>query len=172
MVAAWSWYGFWLALHILLVMTAFGPNIVMVPVVATMGQKHPQYGAFAAEVIHVFESKLATPLAVLVPLTGVGLIYTSPTIGNFWKTGWLLASILIFIVAFFFAITVQTRNAARFVEVLRSMPPGPPPEGAQPPPEVAALGKKLMRGGQFLTLALVVLLVLMVGGREGWFGYH
>ena len=172
MLAVWSWFGFWLVIHILGVIIAFGPDIVMVPLIAGMGQKHPQYAAFAAEVIHVFETKVATPVAVVIPLAGVGLIYTSPDIGNFWKTSWLLGAIVIYIIAFFFAVTIQTKNSAKFVKILQSMPPGPPPEGAEPPAELVALGNKLKRGGQFLALAIVVILVLMIGGREGWFGYH
>jgi hypothetical protein len=150
------------------VIIAFGPDIVMVPLIAGMGQKHPQYSAFAAEVIHVFETKIAIPVAVLIPLFGVGLIYSGHV--DLWGSGWLIASIVIYMIAFFFAITVQTRNSAKFLAVLRSMPPGPPPPGAQPPAELQVLGRKLKMGGQFLAIAVIVLMVLMVGGREGWFG--
>ena len=70
------------------------------------------------------------------------------------------SGIAIYIVAFFFAITVQTSNSAKFVKLVQSMPPGPPPPGAEPPPEVVALGNKLKMGGQFLAIAVIVIAVL------------
>jgi hypothetical protein len=168
MLAAWSWFGFWMFIHILAVIVAFGPNVVMVPMIGAMSQKHPQYTAFAAEVIHVFESKVVLPLAVIIPLAGTGLIYTGHV--DFWGEGWLVAATVLYALTFAFAFTIQLRNSSKFLAIVKAMPPGPPPPGAEPPAELAALGKKLMRGGQALTLALVVLTILMVGGREGWFG--
>src|SRR6059036_1009268 len=117
MVAAWSWYGFWLVLHVLGVIVAFGPTLVMFPVIARRGQLHPESGAFAVELLHFYETKVVIPIAVTVPLAGVGLIYTGHV--DFWGTGWLVASTVLYIAAFFFAITVQTRNSARMLELLR-----------------------------------------------------
>ena len=41
---------------------------------------------------------------------------------------------------------------------------GPPPAGAPagPPPEIVATGAKLARGGQFLTVLIVIIVLLMV----------
>jgi uncharacterized membrane protein len=166
-LATWSWFGFWLVLHILSVIIAFGPDFVMIPFLGGKAQRTPQHAACAAEVIHVFETKVATPLAVVVPVTGVGLIYTGHV--DLWNSEWLIAAIVIYIAAFFFAVTIQTRNSGRFLALLQQMPPGPPPPGAEPPAELAALGKKLQRGGMFLSSAILVILILMIGGREGWF---
>jgi Predicted integral membrane protein (DUF2269) len=162
-----GWFIFFLVMHVLGVILAFGPDIVMIPLIATMGQKYPRYSAFAAEVIHVFETKVATPVAVLIPLFGVGLIYTADI--DLWKSEWLIVSIILYIGAFFFAVTIQTSNSAKFVKLLQSMPappldPGVPPaaEPGGPPPEVAALGRKLQLGGMYLALSVIVILVLMI----------
>ena len=72
------------------------------------------------------------------------------------KSEWLI-SIVLFAFAYVFSLFVQMPNARRLLRLLRSMPPGPPPEGAGPPPEVAALGKKLQMGGQLLSLLVVAI---------------
>jgi hypothetical protein len=150
-IAVWSWYAFWLVLHILAVIIAFGPAMAMFPFVATMGQKMPQHA----------------PLAVTVPLSGVGLIYTGHV--DFWGSEWLLASTVLFIAAFFFATVVQKRNSGKLLAMVRQMPPGPPPAGAAPPAELVTLAKRLRIGGMYLGASVFVILILMVGGREGWF---
>jgi hypothetical protein len=48
------------------------------------------------------------------------------------------------------------------VSLLRQMPPGPPPEGSAPPPEIVGLGRRLQLGGTLLSLLIVALVVLMV----------
>jgi len=42
------------------------------------------------------------------------------------------------------------------------MPPGPPPPGAAPSPQIAVLGKRIQFGGIFLSLMIVTILVLMI----------
>jgi Predicted integral membrane protein (DUF2269) len=161
-----GWFIFFLVMHILGVILAFGPNIVMIPLIATMGRKYPRYSAFAAEIIHVFEVRVAIPVAVLIALFGVGLIYTADI--DLWKSEWLVLSIVLYIGAFFFASTIQIRNSGRFVELLQSMPPPPEPgvppgpEVSGPPPEVAALARKLQLGGMYLTFSVIAILVLMI----------
>jgi hypothetical protein len=168
-----GWFIFFLVMHILGVIVAFGPDFVMIPLIANMGQKDPRYASFAAELIDVFEAKVATPVAVLVPLFGVGLIYTGHV--DLWKSEWLIISIILYMGAFFFAIFVQTPNSARFVKLLQSMPApaqgsGPPSAGVGgPPPEVETLGRKLQLGGMYLTLSVLVILILMVWRPGGEF---
>ena len=63
-----------------------------------------------------------------------------------------------------FAATVQRTNIEKMVELTSHMPPGPPPAGAPagPPPEIAATGQALTRGGQLLSVLLVLIVILMV----------
>jgi uncharacterized membrane protein len=157
-----GWFIFFLTLHILFVVVAFGPTFAF-PLIGGMVGKHPQYAAILTEVIDMIERRMTIPLAVIVPLLGVGLIYTAPGNIDLWKSEWLIISIVLYMVAFFFAVFVQTQSSAALVRSLQEMPPGPPPEGATgPPPHIAALVRKTQMGGTFLTVLVVVILILMV----------
>ncbi len=74
-IATWSWYSFWLYLHILLVIAAFGPTFAY-PLIGALGQRNPQHAGFAIEVSEFISRRLTLPLAVLVPFTGLALIFT------------------------------------------------------------------------------------------------
>ena len=155
-----GWFIFFLTTHILAVIVAFGPTFAF-PLIGGMAGKHPQHSAILTEVIDTIERRMTIPLAVVVPFLGLGLIYT----GHFslWKSEWLVISIVLYIVAFSFAIFVQNRNSAALVRTLRDIPPGPPPPGATgPPPQIAALVNKTRIGGIFLTVLVVAIAILMV----------
>jgi hypothetical protein len=159
MIGVWSWFTFWLILHIFAVMLAFGPTFVF-GAIAAFGQKHPQFALAAAEISDLIEKRFTIPIAVIVPFLGLALILTAHI--NLWGSTWLLIAIPLYIVLFGFGTLVQSKNSNRMVQLMRSMPPGPPPEGAAPPPELVALGRKLQLGGMFLGLLVVAILVLMV----------
>jgi len=169
-----GWFHLWLYLHILAVIAAFGPTFTFGPI-SRMIRKNPQHAVFGTEIIEFIETKMTIPLAVLVPLFGAALIFTAPGNIDLWKSEWLIASIVLYILAFSFALFVQTPNVGKMLRLLRSMPPPPSapasaspgggaPSGAPmgPPPAVAELGKRLQLGGMFLSLMVVVILVLMV----------
>ncbi|CAN5207203.1 hypothetical protein BH20ACT24_BH20ACT24_02940 [soil metagenome] len=155
----WSWYSFWLILHVLTVVVAFGPTFAF-PLIAAFGRKHPQFAVAALHISELIEKRLVLPMAVAVFVFGVALIVT----GDFdiVKSEWLGISIVLYVIAFTFSVLVQTRNVNRMLRAIQAMPPGPPPEGAAPPPEIAALGRKLQLGGMYLTLTFLVILVLMI----------
>jgi hypothetical protein len=154
-----NWFQFWLILHILSVIVAFGPTFAF-PVMGAYAGKHPEHGAAVAHLTHLIERRMVIPVAVLVLIFGTALIIT----GHFalWKSEWLLIGIILYGAALAFAVLVQNRNGAALVKFISSVPPGPPPIGAQPPPELIALTKKLQLGGMYLTLSIVVIVVLMV----------
>jgi hypothetical protein len=156
----WTWFHFWLYLHIVAVIVAFGPTFVY-PLLGRYAAKHPEHGLAVAHISELIERRLIIPVAVVVPFLGLALIYT----GHFdlWKSEWLVISISLYVIAFFFAVLVQARNGARLVKIASSMPPGPPPPGATgPPPEMAAVIKKLQLGLMFLTSLILVIALLMV----------
>ncbi len=156
---AFDWFHFWLILHILAVTVAFGPTFAF-GLIAALGQKNVQHAGFAIEVIYTIERKMTIPLAVVVPFLGLALIYSAHF--NLWKSEWLLISIVLYMIAFFFAVFVQNKTGGRLVQLMKSMPPGPPPPGAEPPAEVMALGKRLQVGGMFLASMVVIITILMV----------
>jgi len=76
-----------------------------------------------------------------------------------WR--WLILGIVLYAIAIVFAFTQQAPNSAKMLELANTPPPaGVVPAG--PPPEIVALGKKLARGGQFLTIMIVIIVILMV----------
>ena len=154
-----TWFQFWLLLHILAVIVAFGPTFAF-PLMGAYAGRHPEAGPAVANLVDAIEKRMTLPIAVIVPLLGTALIFT----GHFdlWKSEWLLISIVLYMVAFFFALLVQARNSAAFVHMIAGAPR--PSEGAPPgmPPQMQALTKKLRIGGMFLSLLIVAILVLMV----------
>jgi hypothetical protein len=168
-----GWGTFFLYVHILAVIVAFGPTFAF-PLIGAMSGKHPQYAMILTEVMEKIEKRMTIPLAVVVALAGTGLIYAQHI--DLWKTGWLVAGIILFAIAFFFALLVQGPTTVKLLNLLKSMPApppgGPPPGGGEggpppgPPPQVAALVKRVQMGGAFLTVMILVILFLMIWGRE------
>lgn len=155
-----SWPQVWLILHILSVIVAFGPTFAF-PLLGKLAQKHPQHGLFAVEATHTIAMKMTLPLAlVAVPGFGAALIISKHYV--LFESEWLLVAIALYVLFLLFAILVQIPNTTKVIDVLRSMPPGPPPEGAQPPPALMAALKKVQMGGAFLTLLILVFVTLMV----------
>jgi hypothetical protein len=152
-----------LFLHVMGAIAVFGPTFVF-PVITAQARKSPQNFPFAASLSEYIERRLVLPGAVVQGITGVALILilgadlTSPAYR------WLVAGIILYLIAISFAAFVQAKNAEGMVHLMNSRPPGPPPAGAPagPPPEVAALGQKLERGGMLLTVLIVLIVILMV----------
>ncbi len=153
-----------LFLHVMGAIAVFGPTFAF-PIIASHAQKSPQNGHFAAVVSEFIERRLVIPGAVVQGITGIGLILvigidlTSPSYR------WLIAGIILYAIAVTYAIAVQAPAAERMVHLTAGgPPPGPPPAGAPsgPPPEIAATGRKLARGGQFLSVLIVLIVLLMV----------
>ncbi len=173
-----GWGVFFLFVHILAVLIAFGPTFAF-PLIGAMSGKHPQHAMILTELTEVIEKRLTIPLAIVVPLAGTGLIYANHI--DLWKTGWLVVAIVLYIIAFFFAILVEAPTVTKLLGLMKSMPAppagGPPPgagagsgEGGPPaggpPPQIAALVKRARLGGIFLTVLIVVILFMMIWGTE------
>jgi uncharacterized membrane protein len=132
----WSWFTFWLFLHILAAIVAFGPTFAFGLIGAQVG-KEPIHAAFGVHIMDLIERRMTIPFALSLPVSGTGLIFTAHV--DLWQSEWLLIAIGVYLYAIIFATAVQARYSGTLVAILRSMPPGPPPEGASgPPPEVAA----------------------------------
>lgn len=159
-------FTFFLWLHILSAIVAFGPTFSY-PLLGAMVAKEPQHALFVVKFQESFTIKMLYPIGLVVlPLAGIGMIFTGHI--PLWDTTWLLVGIGLFIIAAGYSTAVQTPTGMKLMRILEKMPPGPPPEGSTgPPPEVAALVKKLQKGGMFLTLMVVVIFTIMVMGTIG-----
>src|SRR5947208_3116748 len=122
----WSWFTFFLIGHILSVLVAFGP-VFAFPLIAAQAQKDPVHGRFGAEIIDLIERRITLRVAGVVALFGIGLIFTAHV--DFFSSPWILIAVVLYIAAYAFAGFVQAKNSARMVELLKAMPPGPPPAG-------------------------------------------
>lgn len=153
-----------LFLHVMGAIVVFGPTFIF-PLIASQAQKSPQNGPFAAALAELIERRIVLPGAVVQGITGVALILIAGRDLLSPANRWLVAGIVLYLIAIGFAALVQARNAERMVHLTSGgPPPGPPPAGAPagPPPEIAALGKKLAQGGMLLTVLIVLIVVLMV----------
>jgi uncharacterized membrane protein len=153
-----------LFLHVMGAIAVFGP-VFAFPIIASQAQKAPQHGHFAATVSEFIERRIVIPGAIVQGITGVALILILGADLTSSSYRWLIGGIILYVIAITFAITVQAPAAERMVHLTAGgPPPGPPPAGAPagPPPEIAETGRKLARGGQLLTVLIVLIVILMV----------
>jgi hypothetical protein len=145
-----------LFLHVIGAIIVFGPSFAF-PLIAGQARKSPQNSHFAAVVTDVIERRIIIPGAIIQGITGVLLIIaigadlTSP------PYRWLIAAIVLYLIAIGFAVAVQAPAVEKMVELTKT-----PPGSEGPSAELIAQGKKLQRGGMFLGLLIVVIVFLMV----------
>ncbi len=152
-----------LFLHVMGAIVVFGPTFAF-PLIASQVRKAPQHAPFAASVSEFISSRLVFPGAIVQGITGVALIMISGRDLAAAANRWLVASIILYLIAIGFSAMVQKKNAEKMVHLTANMPPGPPPAGAPagPPPEIAATGQALARGGMILSTLIVLIVILMV----------
>ena len=154
-----EWWQFFLFLHVLGAIAAFGPGFAAM-VVGPMVAKEPQHGNFYARTQMASTKRLVTPVALSMAVTGILILVTFPG-GYQGVTGgrlWLAVGIVLYIVAVVFAFLWQARNGERLVE-LTSTPPAP---GSPPNPEIPKTAGNLRIGGIVLTLLVIAIVFLMV----------
>src|SRR5712691_4173680 len=61
---------------------------------------------------------MTIPIAVLVPLFDVALIYTAPGHIDLWRSEWLIISIVLYMGAFFFGLFVQLPREAKMLAAM------------------------------------------------------
>ncbi len=153
-----------LVLHVLGAIAVFGPTFAF-PLIAGQAAKTPQHGHFAALVTDAIERKIVIPGAIVQGITGLALIFIIglDITSSAWR--WLILAIVLYVIAVVYAVAVQAPASEKMVELTAGGPPaGAPPAGAPagPPPEIAATAKRLQRGGMFLTVMIVAIVILMV----------
>jgi uncharacterized membrane protein len=151
-----------LVLHVLGAIIAFGPTFSFA-IIGAMGAADRPHANFATRVSLAISTKRQIPVALTMPVTGIGLIW-SVGIDVFSRGArWLELGILLYLVLLAFALTVQIPATRRIIEMTSAPPqaaPGEPPSG--PPAALMALIQKVQRGGLFLSVVIVVIVFLMV----------
>jgi hypothetical protein len=107
-----NWFLFWLFLHVLAAVIAFGPIFVF-PIIGTLAAQMPQHLRFALELNHRIEVRLVIPLALTMLVSGVGLIWTANI--NVFLTVYLLVSIGLYLLALSISIGVLLPTTRRLV---------------------------------------------------------
>jgi uncharacterized membrane protein len=153
-----NWFLFWLFLHILAAVIAFGPIFVF-PIVGTLVAKMPQHLRFAVELNHRIELRLVLPLAVSMFVSGVGLIWTANI--NVFGTPFLLVGIILYLIAMAIAVTILVPTTGRLVRVVEHAQAAGAAPGA-PPPEVMALIRRNQMFGGVTTVIFLLIIFLMV----------
>jgi Predicted integral membrane protein (DUF2269) len=158
-----------LVLHVLGAIAVFGPTFAF-PLISRQAAQSPQNGHFAAVVMDMIERRIVIPGAIVQGITGVVLIVLTGWYPNAGTYLWLSVSIVLYLIAVLYAIFVQAPAAEKMVKLTAGGPPGgaPPSDApssgapAGPPPEIAATAQRLARGGMFLTVMIVLIVILMV----------
>jgi len=152
-----------LVLHVLGAIIAFGPTFSFA-VIGALGGAEPMHGNFATRISEAITTRRVIPVGLTMPITGIGLIWLVG-INPFTRgTRWLLVGIILYTVAFTFALVVQLPTVRRIVAMTSGPPPaaapGSPPSG--PPPGLMENVRKVQRGGLLLSGLVTVIAFLMV----------
>lgn len=147
-----------LFLHVMGAILAFGPTFAY-SIMGSLAGKEPQHANFSARQVEAIGYRLVFPLAIFQGITGILIILVLKIQPQ--NQPWLVAGIILYLIAIGYALTVQ-RNALHHLIELSSTPPPPGTPPGPPPPEVLATVKKIQRGGMFLGTLIVVIVFLMV----------
>ena len=149
-----------LVIHVITAIAAFGPSFAF-PLITGMSRAEPPHGNFAARVIDRVERKLVVPGALTMPISGALMIYFAQIDLFATSTRWLLAGIVLYVIAISYAILVQIPTIDRIIHIT-STPPPPGVVPAGPPPGLLQAAEKAKRGGILLSVLIVTIVTLMV----------
>ena len=152
-----------LVLHVLGAIIAFGPTFSF-SVIGGLGGAEPMHGNFATRVSEAITTRRVIPVGLTMAITGIGLIWSIGIDPFARHERWLAAGIILYLVAFTYALAVQLPTVRRIVALTAGPPPGsppaPPPTG--PPPGLLEAVGNVQRGGMLLSGLIAVIAFLMV----------
>ena len=152
-----NWLLFWLFLHILAAVIAFGPIFVF-PLVGTLAAQMPQHLRFATELNHRIEMRLVLPVALSMLISGSGLIWTANI--DFFHSGYLIVGVALYLAALAVAFAVLLPTTAKLVHIAEQMPAGAPT--GPPPAELMTLIRRNQMFGGLTTVLFLVIIFLMI----------
>ena len=163
---------FFLFFHVLGAIVGLGPTFAF-SVIGAQGGAEPQHANFATRVSKKITDRVVEPALLSMPLTGIGLIWAARIDLFAASARWLLAGIVVYVIAIGFSLLVQRTNVNRVIALSGGYPGGVEPMAAGmasagpgamgvPPAELPAAVKAVQRGGMFLGVMALLLIFLMV----------
>ena len=154
-----NWFLFWLFLHILAAVIAFGPLFVF-PIVGTMAAQAPQNMRFATGLNHRIETRLVVPLGLTMLVSGSGLIWTADI--NFFRTGFLIVAVALYLVALIISIFVLLPTTKQMLVFAENAPAAPIAGGSMPPQVQTLVRRTQAFGGVEMVLFLVIIFLMII----------
>ena len=147
----------WLLLvHVLAAIVAIGPNFAY-STIRGMGSREPQHANFGTRVSHSISDRLVYPVGLVIPATGLAMIWVLGIDLTSQASWWLDVAIVIYAAVYLYSFFVQRRIVGRIID-MTSAPFGP----SGPPPQLPALALRAQRGGTAMLILLVFVVFLMV----------
>lgn len=153
-----NWLLFWLFLHILAAVIAFGPLFVF-PIVGTLAAQSPQNTRFAVELNHRISTRLVIPLALTMLISGTGLIWTADI--NFFRTTFLIVGVALYLGALIISLMVLLPTTRQLLRLAEDMPAAPI-AGDSIPPQVHELVRRTQLFGGLEMVLFLVIIFLMI----------
>jgi len=149
---------FWLLfIHVGSAIVGLGPSFIYGRI-GQAGGKEPAHALFAMRLSRNLSTKWTHPLAFVLLVSGFALIWSRGY--DVLATGWLLASVVLFVASFLYATFIQNRDLARLLELIEQGPPDTLTGADQA--EVVKLRQRIRYGGMFMRGIVVIVLFLMV----------
>ena len=145
-----------LLLHVLAAIVAIGPNFAY-STIRTMGRQEPQYANFGTRVSHAISDRLVYPVGLVIPATGVAMIWVVGIDLTSRAFLWLDVAIVVYAAVYLYSFFVQRQIVGQII-VMTSAPPGP----SGPPAQLPALALRAQRGGTAMLILLAFVVFLMV----------
>jgi uncharacterized membrane protein len=139
--------------HVMGSIVAIGPTFAF-PLVGSMAGREPAHGNFATRVTSLIDDRIVLPFVTLTGATGVAMIWVRglPVLEPAFR--WLVLSIVLYVVAFAFALAVQRPTVRRLIELSAA--------SGQPGPELGATAGRVARNGIVLAVLAIAEVFLMV----------
>ncbi|MGZ8563085.1 MAG: DUF2269 family protein [Candidatus Limnocylindria bacterium] len=152
-----------LVLHVLGAIIAFGP-VFSFTVIRDLGRADPMHGNFATRVSAAISDRRVIPVALTMPVTGIGLIWSVGIDPFAREARWLLLGITLYLIALTYSLTIQKSAVGRIISLTASPPPPAAPGSAPsgPPPALMDAIRTVQRGGMLLLGLITVIVFLMV----------
>ena len=150
-----------LFLHIGGAILAFGPAYAFL-LLSPMAASEPAHRNFALRFQQRVATRLVVPLAVFQGITGLLLVWW---VGfELFQRGWLIVSIVLYLVALSIAFGVMLPALRTLVPATAGPPPVPPAGSppAEPQPHLVAIARRARLAGMVNATLILVIVFLMV----------